>query len=139
MMARNRFLNKPSCRVSGAALVLALWAACGGEPEMRPPEPLLGLGEVAYPIELWDAGVHGETMLMVHVTAEGMVDSVLVATTSGQAAFDSAAVAGARAMRFRPGTRNGRRVEWWVRLPVSFGRDTVRVGRRPEVDSGRSG
>jgi len=53
------------------------------------------------------------------------VDSVFVHRTSGMPDFDSAAVQGARRMRFTPGTRGGKRADMWTRLPVRFRRDSV--------------
>lgn len=84
------------------------------------PAPLTLDPPFRYPIELWDAGVEGETLLMVHVTETGAVDSVYVLVSSGQAAFDSAAIAGARTLAFAPGRRDGRRIATWARLPVRF-------------------
>jgi len=107
-------------------LMLAPLTGCGDAGRApEPPDPLPGQPIVAYPIELWDEGIEGETIVMVHVLSDGGVDSVFVAIPSSHAAFDSAAVNGARAMRFRPGRSRGRRVEAWVRLPIRFGRDTV--------------
>jgi TonB family protein len=56
----------------------------------------------------------------VRVTEEGAVDSVYVLESSGQAAFDSAAVHGALDLRFHPGRKDERRVAMWARLPVRF-------------------
>lgn len=75
-----------------------------------------------FPVEQWDAGVEGETVLRVRVNATGTVDSVEVMTGSGTAALDSAAVRGMRALRFRPATREGDPVAAWVEVPVRFRR-----------------
>ena len=108
-----------------AALVLVGLAAAS---LMRPdddlvatdPAPLEGDSPFRYPIELWDRGVQGETVLMVHVTDMGRVDSAYVLLSSGQAAFDSAALAGSPALRFAPARRGDERVASWARLPVRF-------------------
>jgi len=76
-----------------------------------------------YPEALWDEGVEGETMLMVHVTPEGGVDSAYVERSSGRSAMDSAALAGAPALRFQPARRGSEAVDVWVRLPVRFSMD----------------
>ena len=128
MTLRQRLLNGIRSCSHGLvlALVLAPLTGCGDARRApEPPEPLPGHPIVVYPIELWDEGIEGESIVMVHVLADGGVDSVFVATPSSYAAFDSAAVNGARAMRFRPGRSHGRRVAAWVRLPVRFGRDTI--------------
>lgn len=101
----------------------ALLAACGDAAPADPPEPLFGSAEIEFPVELWDQEREGETLLMVLVNAMGGVDSVYVAESSGHAAFDSAAVAGARELRFAPARKGERRVEMWARLPVRFARD----------------
>jgi TonB family protein len=81
-----------------------------------------------YPVALWDQRVTGETVLLVHVTREGKVDGVRVFNGSGHADFDSAAVAGARKLRFVPGKRGTRPVDMWTKLPVRFALDSVAVG-----------
>jgi TonB family protein len=78
-----------------------------------------------YPIDLWDRREQGETMLLVHVTETGDVDTVAVDVSSGLAAFDSAAVRGARRLRFSPARQGDRRIPAWTRVPVRFQVDTV--------------
>lgn len=78
-----------------------------------------------YPLELWDQKVSGQTVLLLRVTELGAVDSVLVATPSGFEEFDSAAVRGARTLRFTPGRQGELRVPMWTKLPVRFARDTA--------------
>ena len=84
------------------------------------PVPLSGDSPFRYPIPLWDRGVEGETVLMVHVTDMGAVDSAYVLLSSGEPAFDSAALAGSGALRFAPARRGEDRVAAWARLPVRF-------------------
>lgn len=104
--------------LAGAAL---LTTACDGEQEpITDPEAISVESPFRFPVELWDARVEGETVVMVHVTDMGGVDSVYVLEPSGHAAFDSAAVAGAYELRFAPGRRGDRRIAAWARLPVRF-------------------
>ena len=113
------------------ALLLAL-GGCEPEPEPEPvtdPRALSTESPFHYPLALWDAEVAGETVLMVHVSAEGAVDSVYILNSSGRPAFDSAAVAGAHRLEFAPGRRGDRAVAMWARLPVRF---------RPARESGGS-
>jgi TonB family protein len=102
-------------------------AACDGESDVpiEPPEALSDTVPFTYPLELWDHNISGQTMLLLRISELGVVDSVVVATPSGYWEFDSAAVQGARIMRFAPGRQGERRVAMWTRLPVRFVRDTT--------------
>lgn len=108
-------------------LLLPLLWGCGEDEGVDPPEPLFGEASVRYPLDLWDEGVEGETLLRVLVNATGGVDSVEVLRSSGLAGFDSAAVKGARDFRFDPARRGERRVTAWAQVPVRF-------SRRPRSD-----
>jgi protein TonB len=77
---------------------------------------------------MWDQDMEGETLLRVRVDDTGVVDSVEVMESSGFAAFDSAAVNGARALRFTPARRDGERIEVWAQVPVRF-------SKRPRPDT----
>lgn len=104
-------------------LLLALVAGAGCRPdEVAMEEPVLIEHDspFRYPRALWDEGREGETVVMVHVTTTGGVDSVYVVQSSGHTAFDSAAVAGAHLLRFVPARRDDRRVARWTRVPVVF-------------------
>lgn len=107
-----------------AVLVLLVLPAAGcEEPEPEPitePRSLALESPFEYPVELWDTGVEGESIVMVHVTDTGSVDSVYVLQRSSHEAFDSAAVVGAYELRFAPGRRGDERIAMWVRLPVRF-------------------
>ncbi len=108
------------------ALTLAGLAGCREDAPLVQPSPIDdGPSPFQYPVTLWDRGVEGETLLLVHVTESGGVDSAVVARSSGRMAFDSAATAGAFRLRFLPGHRAGERVAMWVKLPVRFSRDTA--------------
>ena len=117
------------------AITLAplLVAGCAEQPvPVTDPEVLTVESPFNYPVELWDAGAEGETMIMVYVTETGVVDSVYVLESSGEAAFDSAAVRGARTLEFAPGRRGDQRIATWARLPVRFRRpDTLENGAMP--------
>ena len=109
-------------------LVVALLAACSAPAEpISQPELMPDPSPFKYPVSLWDQRLNGETVLMLHVTREGVVDSVSVFNSSGQSAFDSAAVVGARQLRFIPGRRGARPVDMWTKLPVRFWRDSTSV------------
>ena len=103
-------------------------AVCAGDGEVEEPAPLGDAIPIEYPLEMWDRGIEGETVLQVRVNELGDVDSVAVIETSGHEPLDSAAAEGARAMRFQPGRKGGRDVPVWVRIPVRF-------SRRPSPES----
>lgn len=107
-------LAPSACAVDDAPLVL--------------PEPVQQPSPFQYPEQLWDEGVEGQAVVMVHVTTEGDVDSVYVRTTSGHEEMDSSAVRGARDLRFTPGRRGPDPVEVWVRIPVRFSKSPPEQG-----------
>jgi len=113
----------------GVGLVaLAATLGCGGEGEIERPTPLFGEVPIEYPLRMWDRDMEGETLLRVRVSDVGAVDSVEVLESSGYTAFDSAAVAGARDLRFTPARRNGKRIAVWAQVPVLF-------SKRPRPDT----
>ena len=114
--------------VLATALLVSL--ACGGEGEIEQPTPLYGEVPIVYPIELWDQDMEGRTLLRVRVSDTGAVDSVEIESSSGYEAFDSAAVAGARGLRFSPARRDGERIDVWATVPVHF-------SKRPRPDTAR--
>lgn len=73
-----------------------------------------------YPRDAWRAGVGGETVLKIHIAADGTVDSVSVHATSGHPSLDSAAVVGARKLRYRPALHGDEAVGVWAKLPVRY-------------------
>jgi TonB family protein len=93
--------------------------ACAEPPPEVPPRQLPG-SPFHYPEQLWDAGIEGETVLEIHVSESGRVDSARVDRSSGHAEFDSAAVNGARELRFEPARRGEENVAVRVLLPVHF-------------------
>jgi TonB family protein len=109
--------------LSPGLLILALLGACGGGDDLEGPTPLYGEVPIEYPLDLWDADVEGQTTLRVRVTEMGVVDSVEVVEASGYPAFDSAAVRGARQLRYSPARRGGERITVWARVPVHFTKD----------------
>lgn len=113
-------LRRARTRAGLSATVPLLLAACAGDQQIERPTPLYGEVPIDYPVALWDQDVEGETLVRVRVTETGRVDSVEVVESSGHQAFDSAAIAGARELRFQPARRNGKRIEVWAQVPVHF-------------------
>lgn len=111
------------------AMSAALLACERGEETVEQPVPMPDPTPIRYPVALWDKKVEGETEVLIRVNELGDVDSALVAQSSGYPEFDSAAVSGARKLRFTPGRRGERRAAMWTRLPIRFARDsTATVG-----------
>ena len=73
-----------------------------------------------YPQDAWASRVGGETVLRIRISTEGIVDSVEIAHTSGNRSLDSASVAGARELRYRPARQGDRPVPVWAKLPVRY-------------------
>lgn len=62
----------------------------------------------------------GRVVLRVLVLADGTVDRVEVAESSGHPALDRAAVEAARSWQFRPAMRDGEPIAAWAVIPVRF-------------------
>ena len=103
-----------------SAQLLAVGVACADEEGIDPPVPLFGEVPIQYPIDLWDRDVEGEVLVRVLVNEMGVVDSVEVLEPSLYQAFDSAAVRGARDLRFEPARQGDKRVTVWAQVPVHF-------------------
>jgi TonB family protein len=73
-----------------------------------------------YPQSAWQRGVGGETVLRIHIASTGAVDTVAIANSSGDRSLDSAAVAGARQLRYQPAQRGDEIVSVWAYLPVKY-------------------
>jgi protein TonB len=74
----------------------------------------------AYPAMARRRGYQGTVLLNVLVAADGTVQVVTMGQSSGYPMLDQAAEKSVVAWAFKPGTRGGRAVEMWVRVPVRF-------------------
>ena len=115
-------------------LVAGLVAACGGDrratghstaPAPRPDElPSLVTGELPfkYPPSLYARRVQGNVMLKLFIDRDGRVvpDSTRIDRPSGYAELDSAAVTGARELRFVPAKLGGEPIATTVLFPLFF-------------------
>ena len=75
-----------------------------------------------YPADLYAQKVQGNVTLRIFIDAEGRVhaDSTSIAEPSGYPGLDSAAVTGARELRFRPAVSGGTPLAVSVLFPVYF-------------------
>ncbi len=106
-----------------AVLLAAAVSGCGSEPDIEGPSPLSTSVPIQYPLELWDQGIEGRSVLKARVTDLGGVDSVVILESSGHVAFDSAAVRGVRALKFTPTRKDGEPIEVWAHVPVHFSKE----------------
>ena len=91
-------------------------------PADQPPVAINPVTPMVYPPALLDQGIEGRVLLRLFADANGNLipDSTRVAESSGYPALDSAAMSGARELRFSPALRNGRAVAAPFLQPVHF-------------------
>jgi TonB family protein len=115
---------------------LALAAGCrstppaddaGGGPssapaDQEPPVAINGDSPIQYPPRLYDQRVEGDVVLRLFVDSLGRMlpESSRVAESSGYPALDSAALTGARRLRFAPARRHGLPIATAFLQPVEF-------------------
>jgi protein TonB len=105
---------------------LVVLAACGGDAplagEFHPAVPIEGQDPIPYPAELYSDGIEGEVMLYLVVDTTGAVirDSTRIAESSGQSAFDAAALQAAPTLRFTPARRGDTLVAAPIQVPIRF-------------------
>lgn len=91
-------------------------------PADQPPVAVNPVSPMEYPQALLDEGIGGRVLLRLFVDSSGQLvsDSTRLAESSGYPALDSAALAGAPALRFSPALRNGRPIAAPFLQPVHF-------------------
>ena len=100
-------------------------------PESEAPVALKPEVPIAYPPALFEQKVEGDVTLRLFVDSTGKLvpESTRVAETSGYPALDSAALSGAKALRFAPAKRHGVAVATEFLQPVEFRQvGTTRTG-----------
>lgn len=100
-------------------------------PESEAPVAINPEMPIAYPPTLYEQKVEADVVLRLFVDSTGKLlpESTRVAEPSGYAALDSAAVAGAAALRFAPAKRRGVAVATAFLQPVEFRQvGTTRTG-----------
>ena len=106
---------------SRAARSTETWWWQGGQPD-DPPHMLNASLPFQYPVAQYLRRTQGNVTLRLFVDEEGRVvpDSTRIERPSGVTAFDSAALAGVSALRFRPARRRGVAVPVAMLFPVHF-------------------
>lgn len=84
----------------------------------RPPEPVVQAAPV-FPFNLKREAIEGRVRVEFIVDTEGRVHNAFVVETS-HPGFDEAAVTGVSRWRFRPGYKNGRKVNTRMQVPILF-------------------
>ena len=106
-------------------------ASQAAPPESEAPVALNPDVPIAYPAALFEQKVEGDVTLRLFVDSTGklVAESTRVAEPSGYPALDSAALAGAAALRFAPAKRHGVAVATAFLQPVEFRQvGTTRTG-----------
>lgn len=94
----------------------------GAPPDQEPPVALNGDSPIQFPPRLYDQRVEGDVVLRLFVDSTGRLvpESSGVAEGSGYPALDSAALAGARRLRFAPARRHGLPIATAFLQPIEF-------------------
>jgi TonB family protein len=99
----------------------------GGErasapPDQEPPVAINGDSPIQYPPRLYDQKVEGDVVLRLFVDSTGRLvpESSRVVEPSGYSGLDSAALTGARRLRFAPARRHGLPIATGFLQPVEF-------------------
>ncbi len=94
----------------------------GVPPDQEPPVAVNADSPIQYPPRLYDQKVEGDVILRLFVDSAGRLvpESSRVAESSNYPALDSAALAGARKLRFAPARRHGLSIATAFLQPVEF-------------------
>jgi TonB family protein len=107
------------------AVSLLCCAGCARQPDPASdvvPAILSAQPAIPYPPELYAKRIEGDVLLYLVVDSTGAAlrDSTRVAKSSGQAAFDAAALDAAPALHFSPAHRGGVPVTAPIQIPIRF-------------------
>ena len=91
--------------------------------------------EEEYPRMLRDTGIGGTVNVQFFIDAEGVVQRVITAQSSGHEALDSAALRVARVFRFTPALDLDERVPVWIAIPITFGTVNAAADREAARES----
>ena len=108
---------EPATTVRGSASAFVVFTVA---PVLIDPEGFQRNLLRLYPAALRDAGIGGTVVLHVSIDADGLPESATVATGSGYARLDAAALQLADQMRFRPAMNRDIRVPVTVSIPIEF-------------------
>jgi TonB family protein len=111
--------------------------AAATPPDQEPPVPLNADSPIQYPPRLYDQRVEGDVVLRLFVDSGGrlVAESSKVAESSGYSGLDSAALAGARKLRFAPARRRGLAVATAFLQPIEFRRPAGATAAKAKPDT----
>ena len=114
-------VGPPACRQAPPAEQSGSGAP-GVPPDQEPPVALNADSPIQYPPRLYDQKVEGDVLLRLFVDSVGRLlpESSRVAESSGYPALDSAALTGARKLRFAPARRHGLSIATAFLQPIEF-------------------
>jgi len=95
-------------------------AAAARPAVVREPRLLPDSAPARYPDRARRRGLEGTVVLRLRVAADGTVERVEVATSSGHEILDRAAEEAAPKWRYEPALRDGVAIAYDVRQPVEF-------------------
>jgi TonB family protein len=84
------------------------------------PRAVLGNASPEYPAAILKAGVGGEVVLRVTISAQGHVVRLSLLRSSGVRGLDNSAMVAVRKWRFQPAIKKGKAVEFEVAVPIEF-------------------
>jgi TonB family protein len=131
-------LGAAGCRKSPPADQAGGGGSTSAPADQEPPVALNADSPIQYPPRLYDQKVEGDVVLRLFVDSTGRMlpESSRVAESSGYPALDSAALTGARRLRFAPARRHGLPIATAFLQPVEFHHaQTGAPGLRGEPDS----
>jgi len=111
----------PASTVAGEAQSSAMIEALANKADMAREPRLIGRFEPAYSPEQRAAGMQGQGRISIVVTAEGTIGEATIRFSSAPPELDAAALAAARALKFRPAIdKGGKAIAVPAVLPFSF-------------------
>lgn len=109
------------------AVATGVAAAGGGVPQDIPiADPDTSYARVSpppYPKEAIEAKLAGTILLRVLVGADGVPKRIEIERSAAGGVFDASAIATVKQWEFNPAQRDGKPVEGWVRVPITYSLD----------------
>lgn len=112
--------SAPLCAVLAVATACQRGAKHGVE--LTPAVLISGEATIPYPPDLYSRRIEGEVMLYLVIDSAGSLvrDSTRIVKSSGQAAFDAAALEAASILRFAPAHRGTVPITAPIQIPIRF-------------------